>query len=436
MIVNNVDIEFAQVQIGKIKMEIKEISINEIKSNPYQTRIAIEKEPLKVLIKSIRERGLFNPISLLKDDTGYIVISGHRRLEAFRKLKKKTIPAIVKPRKKNSDDLMVDLCHENLIREDLTPIEKALSLKLLISQIKSTKDDPEIMISLINSLKNYKRRGDPKFKRESGSGRFEDNDIFKLQKILESLGTSENNASTYLSLLALHNEIKNVLCYNKKGKEYTEKISVKKAEQLARIKDRAYQNFVFQKALFKTTTARHIQALADVYTKKVTNGEWKGFEDNKSAKILNRYKDDIEKLHEIVNSSDKLSQKLASFKVDTLLKLEATLEKELFVSSLVALRRELDTLKGRIDEKLKDRGFEPVKRNVDIIEININPMKDKDTLRFTFPSKVAKDLNLSNNEQASVELKVIGVKRRKYDKIIPDRNKLKINKYKRNVIIE
>lgn len=405
-------------------MIIQEISIDKIKSNPYQTRISIEKEPLKVLINSIRERGLFNPISLLKDIDGYIVISGHRRLEAFKKMKRKTIPAIVKPRKKNSDDLMVDLCHENLIREDLTPIEKALSIKLLISQIKSTKDNPEIMMSLINSLKNYNKRGEPKFKRETGSGRFEDDDIFKLQKVLESLGTSENNAYTYLSLLGLPKEIKNTLCFNKKGKEFTEKISVKKAEQLARIKDLEYQKYVFQKALTRTTTARHIQALADIYVKKVTAGEWKGFEDKKSATILSHFKDDIDKLQVIANDSNKLSQKLASFKIDTLLKLEATLEKELFVSSLVGLKRELDTLRNRVNEKLKDRGYAQVSEKVDTIEISVNPVKNKDMLRFTFPSKVARDLNISNDEQAFIELKVVGMKKKN---IRPDRDKISQN---------
>jgi len=136
--------------MGEIKIKkigkIEDVSISKIESNPYQTRERIEKEGLLILAKSIREIGLFNPITLLKKNGGYVVINGHRRLSAFKKLRRKTIPAFVKNRYRDRE-LIIDLIHENLIREDLNPIEKANSIRLLLSTIKETKGDTEIIIS-------------------------------------------------------------------------------------------------------------------------------------------------------------------------------------------------------------------------------------------------------------------------------------------------
>ncbi|GAG16393.1 unnamed protein product, partial [marine sediment metagenome] len=68
-------------------MKVEEIDVKKITGNPYQTRLFMEVEPLKILAKSIRERGLFNPITLLKkSDKEYIIVHGHRRLEAFKRL--------------------------------------------------------------------------------------------------------------------------------------------------------------------------------------------------------------------------------------------------------------------------------------------------------------------------------------------------------------
>jgi len=410
-------------------MQIEEISIDKIKSNPFQMREEIGKEPLQILINSIRDRGLFNPISLLKEGNEYIIVSGHRRLAAFKKLKKKTIPAIVKPRRKNGTELKIDLCHENLVREDLTPIEKALSIKLLISQIDSTKDDVDKMMSLIGVLKNYNRRGYiPEHRREQTQD-FEDDDIFKLERILRSIGVSSNNAMTYLSLLALPQEIKKALCFNKKGKEFTEKISVKKAEHLARIKDQEYQMFVFKKALGKRATGKYVQAMADMYVKKVNAGEWKGFQKKANMCVFNKFKNELQKLEELSESSRKLSGNLASFRVDTLIKLEATIEKTLFISSMIDLKRELDTLRNRVNEKLRDKGYSEVKNNIDTFEVALSPMTNRDMLRFTFPANVRKELNLPMDKPTAIELKVVGIKTNKVNelkKIITTRsNKMK-----------
>jgi len=65
---------------------------------------------------------------------------------------------------------MIDLVHENLVREDLTPIEKGLSIKLLLSQIKGTKNDVDRMCYIIQCLKNYENRGRKKIFKQRITG--------------------------------------------------------------------------------------------------------------------------------------------------------------------------------------------------------------------------------------------------------------------------
>lgn len=395
----------------KQTMKVEEIPLELIEDNPYQTRESYEKEPLSALIKSIRERGLYNPINVLKKDDKYVVISGHRRLRAYRKLNMKKIPAFVKEGKQK-DNLATDLVHENLIREDLNPIEKALAIKLLLSKIESTKNDTEKMMSLIGVLKNYKRRGYVPEHRRDATKDFSDDDVFNLDKILKSINVSENNAVTYLSILALPKEMKAVLCFNKKGKDFAEKISVKKAEQLARIKDEEFQKYAFERALFPRTTARHIQALADMYMKKVLAGEWKGFQKEPPKNLRANFKDDLDKVTELNESCNKLSAKLQSFRVDTLLKLEGSVEKMVFISTMLDLKKEIDCLRNRINEKLKEKGYEKVDENLDTFEVMISPQPKRDMSRFTFPAGIKKALNLPSDEKSFIELKVVGVKRK------------------------
>jgi hypothetical protein len=391
------------------QLEIEEVPVDLIEDNPYQMRESYEKEPLSALIKSIRERGLFNPINVLKKDNRYIVISGHRRLRAYRKLKHKTIPAIIKERAGNS--LVIDLCHENLIREDLTPVEKALAIKLLISQIEHTKNDTDKMMTLIGILKNLKKRGYIPEHRKEQTKDFTDDDVYNLDKLLKSINVSENNAITYLSILNLPKDIKNALCFNKKGKEFTEKISVKKAEQLARIKDEGFQKYAFRRACYPKTTARHIQSLADMYVKKVLSGEWEGFEKKKAdANLRDNFKDDLETLNKLIESSDKLSANLQSFRVSSLLKLEGTIEKTLFISSMLGLKKELDTLRNRVVEKLKEKGYSKVDEDIDSFKVILSPMNEKNMLRFTFPAEIRKAANISLDKRTAIELKLIGVK--------------------------
>lgn len=392
----------------KTKMKIEEIEVSKIKDNPYQTRSVIEKEPLKVLTRSILKRGLINPISVLKDGENYIVISGHRRLKAYRNLKWKIIPAIVKDREKNKE-LIIDLVHENLVRVDLTPIEKAESLKLLFSEIKGTRGELERMFTLINSWKNYKRRGYvPEHKKERTQG-FKDEDTFLLGDTLKSVGISENNAYSYLNLLRLPKYIQKEVAYKRQNGEWKEGISTRVAEQLSRIKDVEYQKAIFERAKRTDFTSAHIRALVDDYVQKVERGEWKGY----SKKVLGagKIKDSLKALEKLSDDCGIIAGRIASFRVTTLLKLEATLEKNLFVAKVKRLKNEIEVLRNLIDEKLNERGFRKIKKNYQFeIKLRNGRSSDKYERRFTFPTYATKEMNLPNSD-ILLKLKVIRVEK-------------------------
>lgn len=389
-------------------MKVQEILISKIESNPYQTRDNIELEPLKVLTKSIRERGLFSPITVLKNGHEFIVVSGHRRLAAFKRLRKKTIPAFVKDRK-DDKALIVDLVHENLIREDLMPLEKANSIRLLLSQIPSTRDDPERMYTLINMLKNWKRRGYfPEHQKERTEG-FDENDIFRVSSTLKSIGMSENMAVGYLMILRLPKHMAQEVVFNARGLKVRGKIVLKAAEQLARIKDVKYRDHLYQKAA-DGASVRIIQALCNLHIEKVEKGEWKGY--TKRYHGCGKFKDDIKVMQSLQEDVGKVSRRIVSFKVDTLLKLEETLESEDFVSHMTGLKKELDLLLNRVNQKLEDKGYKEIKdpSKIPSFEVSVKKSIAKKNYRFTFPSSIAKKLDLSETEANFIKLKIDSIR--------------------------
>ena len=74
-----------------------EISVSKIDLNPFQPRSSFKKEKLNELISSIRNIGLIQPVTVKIISKGkYQLISGERRLRAFKKLKIKKIPCFIR----------------------------------------------------------------------------------------------------------------------------------------------------------------------------------------------------------------------------------------------------------------------------------------------------------------------------------------------------
>lgn len=121
------------------KDEIEEISVSEIRPNPYQPRKVFDEEALKELAASIQEHGVFQPIIVKKSIKGYELIAGERRLRASKLAGKTTIPAII--RDFTDEEMMEIALLENLQRENLSSIEEAEAYQTLMTQLQLTQEE-------------------------------------------------------------------------------------------------------------------------------------------------------------------------------------------------------------------------------------------------------------------------------------------------------
>lgn len=110
---------------------IVEIPTEKIMTNPENPRKNFQKLAIDQLAATIKTYGLLQPILVMKQASGYRVVSGERRLRACRQLGLKSIPCIVKKYEKKIV-LEVALI-ENIQREQLDPIEEANVYKSLIN---------------------------------------------------------------------------------------------------------------------------------------------------------------------------------------------------------------------------------------------------------------------------------------------------------------
>lgn len=118
---------------------INEIDVNDISLNPDQPRTNFNQNSLEQLASSINELGLIQPITVKEKDGKYILISGERRLRAFKKLNLDSIPAYI--RKANDQSSLEMALVENIQRRDLDAIEIAISYKRLIEELNLSHDE-------------------------------------------------------------------------------------------------------------------------------------------------------------------------------------------------------------------------------------------------------------------------------------------------------
>ena len=119
---------------------ISEIAIEEIQINPFQPRVNFEKEKIYELAESIKELGIIQPITVRK--LGYNkfqLISGERRLKASKELGLKSIPSFI--RIANDEQMLEMALVENIQRENLNPIEIAISFQRLIKECNLTQEE-------------------------------------------------------------------------------------------------------------------------------------------------------------------------------------------------------------------------------------------------------------------------------------------------------
>lgn len=123
----------------KVIGNVVELDIESIEMNPFQPRSNFNDEALEELASSIRELGIIQPITVRKlDFNKFQLVSGERRYRASKLVGLETIPAYI--RIANDQESLEMALVENIQRQDLDPIEIALSYQRLIDEIQITQE--------------------------------------------------------------------------------------------------------------------------------------------------------------------------------------------------------------------------------------------------------------------------------------------------------
>lgn len=189
------------VTAGKTKTSgispFSELEISKVYPNPDQPRKQFD--DIEELASTIKEHGLLQPITVVKKDDGYMIVSGERRYKAHLFNEAKTIKAHIID---VSEDEIEELALiENIQRNDLTDFEIAKGI-----------------------VKRW------------NSGKYE-----KKSDLAKKIGKSESYVSKAFSALKLNDEILEDIATNKKD------ISVSVMDEISRVKDKDVQKEVYQK---------------------------------------------------------------------------------------------------------------------------------------------------------------------------------------------
>ncbi|HJE96142.1 ParB/RepB/Spo0J family partition protein [Ligilactobacillus acidipiscis] len=189
---------------------VSEISLDEIRPNPYQPRKNFDEKGLSELADSIKKSGVFQPIIVRKSTVkGYEIIAGERRFRASKLAEKKTIPAII--REVDEERMMEIAVLENLQREDLNPIEEAEAYNTLMEKLNLTQT-----------------------------------------QVSDRLGKSRPYIANYLRLLSLPAEVKTMI--------RQQKLSMGQARTLVSVKDKKKILGLAKKAIAQKMTVRQLEA--------------------------------------------------------------------------------------------------------------------------------------------------------------------------------
>lgn len=141
----------------KVVGSIVELDLTSIEMNPFQPRTSFNEEALRELASSIKELGVIQPITVRKlSFNNYQLVSGERRFRASKLIGLETIPAYI--RIANDQESLEMALVENIQREDLDPIEIALSYQRLIEEIDLTQEEMSDRVGKNRStITNYLR---------------------------------------------------------------------------------------------------------------------------------------------------------------------------------------------------------------------------------------------------------------------------------------
>ena len=112
---------------------VQTVKITDIEPNRKQPRKNFDKEKITALSVSIKDHGLIQPIVVMKNKSGrFTIVAGERRWRAAKEAGLKEVPVIIN---EYTDEEAAEIALiENLQREDLNAVEKAIGMKLLMDE--------------------------------------------------------------------------------------------------------------------------------------------------------------------------------------------------------------------------------------------------------------------------------------------------------------
>lgn len=251
---NNEPIDYNKIEEKIItetpKEEIVKVSLDELRSNPYQPRQVFDQTALEELAASIKEHGVFQPIIIKKSIKGYEIIAGERRVKASKIAGLKEIPAIV--REFSDTEMMEIALLENLQRENLNSIEEAAAYKQLINNLGLTQE-----------------------------------------QLAERLGKSRSHITNMLGLLTLPKQAQELIS--------NKKLSMGHARVLSKLEDEEQINALANQTIKEGLSVRQLEEITSgndkferknkiVRTKQVKNHDYDYLEENLSEKLGTKVK--------------------------------------------------------------------------------------------------------------------------------------------------
>jgi ParB family chromosome partitioning protein len=130
----------AGTQAGDVARSVRELRIESVAPNPFQTRTRFDESALRELADSIREHGVLQPVLVRRRGPDrYEIIVGERRLRASKLAGHSTIPAVV--RECSDRDMLLLALIENVQREDVSPVEQARAYRRMAGEFGLTQED-------------------------------------------------------------------------------------------------------------------------------------------------------------------------------------------------------------------------------------------------------------------------------------------------------
>lgn len=140
----------------KTLKRVLDIPVTQIFPNPHQPRTLFSNDDLKFLSESIKQNGILQPLTVRRNDKGYELVSGERRLRAGKMSGLLSVPCIVIDVTERSSALLALV--ENIQREDLSYFDEAVAISQLIDLYGMTQEDAALKLGMAQSTVANKLR--------------------------------------------------------------------------------------------------------------------------------------------------------------------------------------------------------------------------------------------------------------------------------------